>query len=215
MQVKHWSHVCFLSCVYSYLFPGLEERCHWLLWVWIVQRSSTRSRGLHKPYTIWLWHQQYSGLVTAASHGLTAGADYPRKGNKLGPVTREWGCRRSATCMLLGFFRARYLWPLVGFSDADHVSEAVFLVDMVPGDIVKVLCVFHLNFKRRLRFHCTSARSYDLISSVEMTNTEILSTVSSAAYLTHIRQGPAGWLTGLYWFSVWISRLCVTHGADG
>lgn len=182
-----------LCVIYFHLFP-----CHWWVWAWILQRSSTHSRVLHKSHwdTFWLWHQQGSGLWAAASHNSAGGAYCPRRGNKLAPVARERGCGRSAAacvCALLARFCARYLWPLVGFSDADHVSEAVLLVAMVPGDVVKVFRVRHLNFRRSLRFHCASARSYDFISSAEMTNTEILNRIIISFPYPH-HTGPS-WMT--------------------
>lgn len=155
--------LCVISCLSYFLVPGLKGWRHQVLRTWNVQWSSTHSRDHCKGYwdTFWLWRQQYSWLVAAATYCPTGGAFRPRKGNKLAPVAKEWCYRRSATRVhvLSGFFRAHYLWKHVGFSDADRVSEAVQLVAVVPGDVVKVVHVCHLDFGRRLGLHCTSERS--------------------------------------------------------
>lgn len=208
-----------MSCLSYCLDPGLNIWCQRFLWTWILQWSSTHSRDLYRGYwdTFWLWRRQYSWLVAAASDDPTGGAFLPREGSKLAPVAKEWSYRRSAACVHVesGFFRARYLWKPVGFPDADHVSEAIHLVAMVPGDVVKVVHVGHLNLERRLRLHCTAERSSDLISWEEVTNTEISKAVMSPASLTHITQGPAGGLAAAYPRSIFIQHSCSTQGADG
>lgn len=201
------------------LNPGLNIRFQWFLWTSILHWSSTHSKDLYRGYwdTFWLWRRQYSWPVAAVAHDPTGGAFLPREGSKLYPVAKDWSYRRWAACahVEMGFFRARYLWKPVCFPDADHVSEAVQLVAMVPGDVVKIVHVGHLNLGRRLRFHCTAKRSSDLISWEEVTNTEISKAVMSPASLTHIAQGPAGRLAAAYPRSIFIQHLCSTHGGDG